>query len=101
MCRNANLGKRRLAFLEETAERENTSLYEALVRHLDEPTFKGTKAHDFVALIEQFAADYDGRPVSEVLATLLDASGYERCCALKAPGTSRQSRRAQAVDLSF
>lgn len=73
-----NLGKRRLAFLEETAEREHTSLYEALVRHLDEPTFKGTKAHDFVALIEQFAADYDGRPVSEVLAALLDASGYER-----------------------
>ncbi len=73
-----NLGKRRLTFLEETAERENTSLYEALVRHLDEPTFKGTKAHDFVALIEQFATDYDGRPVSEVLAALLDASGYER-----------------------
>lgn len=73
-----NLGKRRLAFLEETAERENTSLYEALVRHLDEPTFKGTKAHDFVALIEQFATDYDGRPVSEVLAALLDESGYER-----------------------
>ena len=73
-----NLGKRRLAFLEETAEREHTSLYEALVRHLDEPTFKGTKAHDFVALIEQFATDYDGRPVSEVLAALLDASGYER-----------------------
>lgn len=73
-----NLGKRRLAFLEETAERENTSLYEALVRHLDKPTFKGTKAHDFVALIEQFATDYDGRPVSEVLAALLDASGYER-----------------------
>ena len=73
-----NLGKRRLALLEETAERENTSLYEALVRHLDEPTFKGTKAHDFVALIEQFATDYDGRPVSEVLAALLDASGYER-----------------------
>lgn len=73
-----NLGKRRLAFLEETAERENTSLYEALVRHLDEPTFKGTKAHDFVALTEQFATDYDGRPVSEVLAALLDASGYER-----------------------
>ena len=73
-----NLGKRRLAFLEETAEREHTSLYEGLVRHLDEPTFKGTKAHDFVALIEQFAAAYDGRPVSEVLAALLDASGYER-----------------------
>lgn len=73
-----NLGKRRLAFLEETAEREHTSLYEALVRHLDEPTFKGTKAHDFVALIEQFAAAYDGRPVSEVLAALLDVSGYER-----------------------
>ena len=73
-----NLGKRRLAFLEETAEREHTSLYEALVRHLDEPTFKGTKAHDFVALIEQFATDYEGRPVSEVLAALLDASGYER-----------------------
>lgn len=73
-----NLGKRRLAFLEETAEAQGTSLYEALCAHLEEPLFKGTKAKDLVALVEQFADGYEGRPVSDVLAALLDKSGYEQ-----------------------
>ncbi|MEF2846420.1 MAG: DNA helicase UvrD, partial [Eggerthellaceae bacterium] len=32
----------------------------------------------FVSLIEQFHSDYEGRPVSEVLAKLLNESGYEK-----------------------
>ena len=41
-------------------------------------SFKGTKAREFVKLVETFASDYRERPVSEVLSAILDLSGYER-----------------------
>ena len=72
-----NLGRRRMAFLEEVAEKENCTLYQALRQNLDDELFKRTKAKDFVDLIETFARRTE-EPVSEVLAAILDASGYER-----------------------
>ena len=72
-----NMGQRRMEFLEQTAAKEDCTLYAALVRHLEDDIFKGTKASAFVSLIETFAADYAGRPVSEVLSAILNASGYE------------------------
>ncbi len=72
-----NLGKRRIAFLQEYAAREGCSLWQALLDNLEEPRFKGTKARQFASLIQFFAADYAQRPVSEVLGTILDQSGYE------------------------
>lgn len=38
---------------------------------------KGTKAQAFIDLIEQFTQEYEGRPVSEILADILNKSGYE------------------------
>ena len=73
-----NLGERRMAFLQEYASQNHCSLYEALTQNLDQDIFKGTKAKEFVQLIERFGADYEQRPVSEVLSMLLDASGYEK-----------------------
>ena len=73
-----NLGKRRMAFLQEYAERQGRSLYQALQDNLEDPLFKGTGAGRFVGLIESFAAGYGGRPVSEVLSALLKESGYEK-----------------------
>lgn len=73
-----NLGKRRMAFLEAYAEAQGCSLYQALRDNLEEPICKGTRAGQFVSLVEAFAAGYEDRPVSEVLAALLDESGYER-----------------------
>ena len=72
-----NLGERRMAFLQEYAEQNKCSLYEALRQNLDHDLIKGTKAGAFVALVEEFSSTYSGRPVSEVLSALLDASGYE------------------------
>lgn len=72
-----NLGERRMAFLQEYAEQNQCSLYDALKTNLDHELMKGTKAGKFVDLIEEFSASYSGRPVSEVLSALLDASGYE------------------------
>ncbi len=72
-----NLGKRRMAYLEEYAQRENCSLYRALTDNLEDPIFKGTRAQNFVSLIQSFSAGYGERPISEVLSALLSASGYE------------------------
>lgn len=73
-----NLGERRMKFIQEYAGENSCSLYEALCRNLDQDIFKGTKAGEFVQLIESFAANYQDRPVSEILSAALDLSGYER-----------------------
>lgn len=73
-----NLGERRMKFIQEYAGENSCSLYEALCRNLDQDIFKGTKAGKFVQLIESFAANYQDRPVSEILSAVLDLSGYER-----------------------
>ena len=72
-----NMGERRMAFLREMAQANQSTLYEALVRYLDNDIFKGTKARKFVDLIERFSSESEGRPVSEVLSAILDESGYE------------------------
>ncbi len=72
-----NLGERRIKFLKEYAAQNQCSLYQALVRTIENEIFKGTKAGQFLALIERFAAGYSERPVSEVLSAVLDQSGYE------------------------
>lgn len=72
-----NLGKRRMAFLQQVAEETQTTLFKALEENVEGPLFKGTKARQFLSLIEDFSKSYDGRPVSEVLAAILDESGYE------------------------
>ena len=72
-----NLGKRRMAFLQDAAEAQGCSLYQALEENVDGPLFQGTKAKQFLSLVKDFSQSYEGRPVSEVLSALLDASGYE------------------------
>ena len=73
-----NMGKRRMAFLEEYVQRHGCTFYQALRDTLDDPVFKGTKAGQFISLIETFAGGYEGRPVSEVLSAILHESGYEK-----------------------
>lgn len=72
-----NIGQRRIKFLQEYVQREQCTLYEALCRNIDHEVFKGTRAAKFISLIESFSADYDQRPVSEVLSAVLDESNYE------------------------
>ena len=72
-----NVGRRRMAFLEEYAAAHGCTLYEALRRTLEDDIFHGTRAAAFVRLIEDFAADYEEKPVSEVLSAILNESGYE------------------------
>ncbi len=72
-----NLGMRRLRFLEEYAALNECSLYDALQQNLDSDLFKGTKAFDFVSLVENYSASYEGRQVSDIFSALLNDSGYE------------------------
>lgn len=73
-----NLGERRIKFLQEYAVKYQCSLYISLETNLDNEIFKGTKAAQFVALIENFAANYAERQISELLAAILNESGYEK-----------------------
>ncbi|SDC55999.1 DNA helicase-2 / ATP-dependent DNA helicase PcrA [Succiniclasticum ruminis] len=73
-----NMGKRRMEFLQDYAEQHSCTLYQALQATWEDPVFKGTKAGQFVALVERFAGGQAGRPVSEVLADILNESGYEK-----------------------
>lgn len=73
-----NIGRRRMDFLTEKAQEENTSLYETLKKYVEDPLFKKTKAGDFIDLIEYFTKDSQGKQVSEVLSAILDESGYEK-----------------------
>ena len=72
-----NLGQRRIAFLREAAEERGCTLYEALRLTREEEIFRGTKAGKYISLIEYYTTLADTRPVSELLAAILNESGYE------------------------
>ena len=72
-----NMGLRRMEFLERYAAENGCTLYQALKKTLDNEIFRGTKAAHFVDLVEAFSAGANDRPVSELLAVLLNESGYE------------------------
>ena len=72
-----NLGERRMAFLKDFAAQTGCSLYDALRRNLDSDLLRGTKGGKLVSLIESFTGIYDQMPVSELLAAVLNESGYE------------------------
>ena len=83
-----NLGNRRMKFLRQYAEGNGVSLYRALLDNLDNAIMKGTRARQFVDLVERYAAEAEKRPASELLADLLDKSGYEQ--ALRTEGSQER-----------
>ena len=83
-----NLGNRRMKFLRQYAEGNDCSLYRALCDNLDNALMKGTKAQQFVQLVERFGAQAESRPASELLAELMDVSGYE--LALRTEGSQER-----------
>lgn len=72
-----NMGNRRMAFLESFAAENGCTLYEALKRSLDDEIFKGTKAAQFVRMIDGFSDNCSGREASDLLSAVLSDSGYE------------------------
>ena len=72
-----NLGERRMNFLQEYSNGQKISLYEALKQNRDHEIMRGARAGEFIDLIEKFSSEYSDRSVSEILADILDQSGYE------------------------
>ncbi|WP_022766224.1 ATP-dependent helicase [Butyrivibrio sp. XPD2006] len=72
-----NLGKRRMAFLEQYARDNSCSLYMALSENLENEILRGTRAKEFIDVIEKYAGNYEGIPVSELLTKVLEDTGYE------------------------
>ena len=67
-----------MAFLREWADEHECTLYEALEQTIDDEIFKRTKAKQLLALVERFRGQFEGRAVSDVMAAVLNESGYDR-----------------------
>lgn len=70
-----NIGTSRMKFLEEYAEKNRKSLWESLLDNLNTDLFSRTGAAEYAELIEK--TPWQNRPVTEVLASVLDRSGYQ------------------------
>lgn len=89
-----NVGKKRMAFLQEYAAERGCTLYTALKANLEEPLFASTKADEFVRVIEKYREQHEQQAqrrsgnesedrnqktqkVSDILTNILNDSGYE------------------------
>lgn len=70
-------GKAKLEALEALAATENTQLYATLVNHLNDKQFNSEALHGFVKTIEQARRNVDKMSISDLLDTLLKASGLD------------------------
>lgn len=70
------IGKQKIAFLEEYAQANRISLYEALRENLSSKIFKGTGAERYVSAIETVKQDYGQNNLSDILDKILELSGY-------------------------
>lgn len=72
-----NLGQKRMKALQEYATLHHKNLYDSLKDNLDTELFAHTKARAFITLIDEYTQHMQDRTVSEILAEVLDHSGYE------------------------
>lgn len=71
------IGKTKLLFVTEYADKEKIPLYAALKRTCDLAVFKGSKAKEFVNVIENLRPFVEELSVSDLLQKILKESGYE------------------------
>jgi DNA helicase-2/ATP-dependent DNA helicase PcrA len=83
-----NMGERRIKFLEEVSENNQTTLFNSLKENIDNPIFKGTKAAEFLELIDKLSENFETKSISELLTKVLDLSGYEE--ALRTEGAQER-----------
>ena len=72
-----NIGERRMKYLEKIAEDEQLPLMRSLREHVEDDIFSGTKAREFIALIDELKENMDEKPISELLREVIEKSGYE------------------------
>lgn len=71
------VGRTRLALLKSYAEMNKCSLYEALLANLDTDLFRRSRGKEYAMLIEKYRAIYDSMDLTDLLAGMLNESGYE------------------------
>ena len=71
------VGRTRIAALKEFAQLNRCSLYEALTANLENELFRRSRARGYVHLIEKYRAIFDGMDLTDLLAGVLNESGYE------------------------
>ncbi len=72
-----NIGKKRIAILQEYADHNNCTLYNALKDNMDNDLIASSNAKQFVDTIEKYAQLYKEMSISNILSGILDESGYE------------------------
>ncbi|WP_407270329.1 ATP-dependent helicase [Radiobacillus sp. PE A8.2] len=73
-----NIGKKRIQFIKEKADQEHLTYYNTLKKYAADPLFNGTKALEFLSLVERYKREYRKLSVSELLQKLLTESGYDK-----------------------
>ena len=72
------VGRTRIAALKEFAELNRCSLYEALLNNLETDLFRRSRAKEYVRMIEKYRAIFDGMDLTDLLAGIMNESGYEQ-----------------------
>ncbi len=63
--------------MKEYAAARNTSLYTALLENVESPLFRQSRAKEYVRLIERYRAIYAQMDLTDLVAEVLNQSGYE------------------------
>ena len=71
------VGRTRMAAIKAYAEEHHCALYEALMALLDTDQIRKSKAMDYVRLVEKYRAIYEQLELTDLLAAVLNESGYE------------------------
>ena len=72
------VGRTRIAALKEFAEMNRCSLYDALMANLESDMFRRSRAKEYVRMIEKYRAIFDGMALTDLLAGIMNESGYEQ-----------------------
>jgi len=79
------IGNKKIEFLKDVSIKNNCSLYEALKNNIDNPILKGSKAKEFVELINILKNDIGSKKkLSLILSNIYTFSGYEKMLTLEA-----------------
>lgn len=73
-----NIGSKRISILQEYADNNNCSLYEALKENLEQELIRKSDAAGFVSMVEKYRTSYKKMRLSELVTEILGESGYEK-----------------------
>lgn len=72
-----NFGKKRMKIIQDYAEVNNCTLFNALKCNIDDKLITNSKANEFIRLIEKYQKIYREMTITDLLMAILSDSGYE------------------------